>query len=71
LKPKTGQLFIGYNSVHVPGDAPVGDGRINLRQEFWTENAKMLELTDVRIVIPTTLGGSNIKYDVYATRAAK
>lgn len=71
LKPKTGKLFIGYNSVHVQGASPVGDGRINLRQEFWTENAEMLGLTDIRIVIPTSLGGSNIKYDVYATRAAK
>lgn len=70
LKPKTGKLYIGYNSVHRPGIAPIGDGRINLRQEFWTENAKMLGLTDINIVIPTSLGGSSIKYDVYATRAA-
>jgi hypothetical protein len=70
LKPKTGQLYIGYNSVHVPGAAPIGDGRINLRQEFWSDNAALLGITDVKIVIPTSLGGSSIKYDVYATRVA-
>jgi hypothetical protein len=70
LKPKTGKLYIGYNSVHRPGVPPIGDGRINLRQEFWADNAKLLGLTDIDIVIPTSLGGSAIKYDVYATRAA-
>jgi hypothetical protein len=70
LKPGTGQLFVGYNSVHLPGAPPTGDGRINLRQEFWSENAAKLGLTNVQIVIPTSLGGSTIKYDVYATRAA-
>jgi hypothetical protein len=70
LKPKTGKLYIGYNSVYRPDTAPIGDGRINLRQEFWTENANLLGLTDINIVIPTSLGGSSIKYDVYATRAA-
>ena len=70
LKPKTGKLFVGYNSVHIPGSGPTGDGRINLRTEFWTENAKLLQLTNVVIVIPSAFGGSTIKYDVYATRAA-
>ena len=70
LKPGSGQLYIGYNSLHVPGAAPIGDGRINLRQEFWNENANLLGLMNVQIVIPTSLGGSTIKYDVYATRAA-
>ncbi len=70
LKPKTGKLFVGYNSVHIPGSGPTGDGRINLRTEFWTENSKLLQLTNVVIVNPSAFGGSTIKYDVYATRAA-
>ena len=70
LKPKTGQLFVGYNSVHIPDDPPIGDGRINLRQEFWTENAQVLGLTNITFVKPSSLGGSSVKYDVYATRAA-
>jgi hypothetical protein len=71
LKPKTGKLFVGYNSVHIPGSGPTGDGRINLRTEFWTENSKLLKLTNVVIVNPSAFGGSSIKYDVYATRAAE
>jgi len=69
LKPKTGQLFVGYNSVHIPNDPPIGDGRINLRQEFWTENAQLLGLFNVTFVKPSSLGGSKVKYDVYAFRA--
>ncbi len=70
LKPKTGQLFVGYNSVHIPNDPPIGDGRINLRQEFLTDNAQLLGLSNVTFVKPSSLGGSKVKYDVYATRAA-
>lgn len=70
LKPKTGKLFVSYNSIPLPGGGPTGDGRINLRTEFWTENAQLLQLTNVKIVTPTFLGGSSIKYDVYADRAA-
>ena len=70
LKPKTGKLFVSYNSIHIPGGGPTGDGRINLRTEFWTENAERLQLTNIEIVSPTVMGGSTIKYDVYANRAA-
>jgi hypothetical protein len=75
LKPATGQLFVGYNSMHIPNAPPIGDGRINLRQEFWTENAKLMGLTDnITFVNPSSLVGAKIwgklKYDVYATRAA-
>jgi hypothetical protein len=70
LKPGTGQLFVGYNSIYIPGASPTGDGRINLRKEFWTENAAKLGLMNVQVVIPTSLGGSLVKYDVYATRVA-
>ena len=68
LKPKTGRLFVGYNSVHIPNSPPMGDGRINLKEEFWTENAKRLGLKDVKFVKPSSLGGGSLKYDVYATR---
>jgi hypothetical protein len=71
LKPKTGKLFVGYNSVPIPGGGPTGDGRINLRTEFWTENSERLKLTNVVIVNPSVFGGSSIRYDVHANRAAE
>lgn len=71
LKPKTGKLFVSYNSVPVPGGGTTGDGRINLRTEFWTENSERLKLTNVVIANPSVMGGSSIRYDVYANRAAE
>jgi 2-polyprenyl-3-methyl-5-hydroxy-6-metoxy-1,4-benzoquinol methylase len=70
LKPESGRLFVSYNSHPIQGGGTTGDGRINLRPQFWSENAQLLKLTNITIVTPTVLGGNLIKYDLYANRAA-